>query len=93
MYSTTNKNKQKLHTTTDSQNSFVLADLTMHTHCACSCKVPHMKENENILKTTWLRLFLGGGSVVVDLLFNLLSIVCGSSVFVFVLRCITLCSF
>ena len=29
--------------------------------------------------------FLGGGSVVVDILFNVLSIVCGCSVFVFVL--------
>ena len=28
---------------------------------------------------------------VVDLLFNVLSIICGSSVFVFVLLCITLC--
>ena len=35
------------------------------------------------------------GSVVVDLLFNVLPIVCGSwsSVFVFVLLCITLCPF
>ena len=32
-------------------------------------------------------------SVVVDLLFNVLPIVCGSSVFVFVLLCITLCPF
>ena len=36
--------------------------------------------------------FYGGGSVVVDLLFNVLLIVCGS-VSVFVLLCITLCSF
>ena len=37
----------------------------------------------------------GGGvvSVVVDLLFNALPIVCGSSVFVFILLSITLCSF
>ena len=32
-------------------------------------------------------------SVVVDILFNVLPIVCGSSVFVFVLLCTTLCSF
>ena len=31
--------------------------------------------------------------VVVDLLFNVLPIVCGNSVFVFVLLCITLCPF
>ena len=31
------------------------------------------------------------GSVGVDILFNVLLIVCGSSVFVFVLLCITLC--
>ena len=37
--------------------------------------------------------FCGGGSVVVDLLFNELPIVCRSSVFVFVLLCITLCPF
>ena len=37
--------------------------------------------------------FLGGGSVVVDLLFIVLPIVCGSCVFVFVLLCITLCTF
>ena len=36
---------------------------------------------------------MGSGSVVVDLLFNVLPIVCGSSVFVFVFLCITLCSF
>ena len=35
--------------------------------------------------------FEGSGSVVVDLLFNVLPIVCGGSVFVFVLLCITLC--
>ena len=33
--------------------------------------------------------FYGGGSVVVDLLFNILPIVCGSSVFVFVLLFLT----
>ena len=32
-------------------------------------------------------------SVVVDLLLNVLPIVCGSSAFVFVLPCITLCAF
>ena len=38
--------------------------------------------------------FLGGGSVAVGLLFNVLPIVYGScSVFVFVLLCITLCPF
>ena len=37
--------------------------------------------------------FLGGGSVVVDPLLNVLPIVCGSFVLVFVLLCITLCSF
>ena len=31
--------------------------------------------------------------VAVDLLFNVLPIVCGSSVFVFVVLCITLCPF
>ena len=35
----------------------------------------------------------GGGSVVAHLLFNILPIVCGSSVFVFVLLRITLCPF
>ena len=35
----------------------------------------------------------GSGSVVVDLLLNVLPIVCGSSVFVFVSLCITLCPF
>ena len=35
----------------------------------------------------------GDGSVVVDLLFNVLPIVCGSSVFVFDLLSITLCPF
>ena len=34
--------------------------------------------------------FHGGGFVVVDLLFNVLPIVCGGPVFVFVLLCITL---
>ena len=38
-------------------------------------------------------LFWGGGFVFVDLLFNLLPIVCGVSVFVFVLLRITLCPF
>ena len=33
----------------------------------------------------------GSGSVVANLLFNVLPVVCGSSVFVFVLFCITLC--
>ena len=37
--------------------------------------------------------FLSGGSIVVDLLFNVLLIVCGSSVFGFVSLCITLCPF
>ena len=37
--------------------------------------------------------FYGGGSVVVDLLFYVLPIVCGGSVLVFVLLCITLCPF
>ena len=35
----------------------------------------------------------GGGCVVVDLLFNVLPIVCGSSVFVCVLLCINSCPF
>ena len=35
------------------------------------------------------RQFKGGGSVVVNLLSNVLPIVCGSSVFVFVLPCIS----
>ena len=39
------------------------------------------------------RIFSADHSVVVDLLFNVLPIVYGSSVFVFVLLCITLCSF
>ena len=39
------------------------------------------------------RIFSADRSVVVDLLFNVLPIVYGSSVFVFVLLCITLCSF
>ena len=37
--------------------------------------------------------FEGGGYVVVDLLFGVLPIGCGGSVFVFVLLCITLCPF
>ena len=37
--------------------------------------------------------FYGGGSVVVDLLFSVLHIVYGGSVFVFVLLSITLCPF
>ena len=37
--------------------------------------------------------FYGGGSVVDDLLFNVLPIICGSSLFVFVLVCIALCPF
>ena len=39
--------------------------------------------------------FLGGGSVICSfyLLFNIFLIVCGDSVFVFVLLCITLCLF
>ena len=37
--------------------------------------------------------FQGGGSVVVDLLFNVLPMVCGSCVIVFVLLSITLCPF
>ena len=37
--------------------------------------------------------FYDGGSVVVNLVFNVLPIVCGSSVFVFVLLCINLCPF
>ena len=37
--------------------------------------------------------FYGGGSVVIDLLFNVLPIVCGDSVFVFVLESMTLCPF
>ena len=36
---------------------------------------------------------LGCGSVVINQLFNVLSVVCGSSVFVFVLLCITFCPF
>ena len=36
---------------------------------------------------------LSGGSVVVELLFNVLPIACGNSMFVFVLVCITLCPF
>ena len=38
-------------------------------------------------------LFYCGGSVVVDLLFNVLPIVCGSSVYFFGLLCITSCPF
>ena len=38
-------------------------------------------------------IFYVHGSLVVDLLFDVLPIVCGSSVFVFVLACITLCPF
>ena len=48
------------------------------------------------LSPWWLRLLSvlkGGGSVVVDLLLNVLPIVCGGSVFVFVLLCIILCPF
>ena len=37
--------------------------------------------------------FKCGGFVVFDLLFNVRPIVCGSSVLVFVLLCITLCPF
>ena len=37
--------------------------------------------------------FLGGVSVVVGILFNVLPIVCGGSVLVFVLVCIKLCPF
>ena len=37
--------------------------------------------------------FFGGGSAVVDLLFYVHPIVCGGSVLVFVLVCITLCPF
>ena len=33
------------------------------------------------------------GSVIIDLLFDELPIVCGSSVFAFVLLCITMCRF
>ena len=36
---------------------------------------------------------LGGGSVLVDLLFNVLPIVCGNSVFAFILLCIALSTF
>ena len=36
---------------------------------------------------------LSGCADVVELLFNVLPTVCGSSVFVFVLLCITLCPF
>ena len=36
---------------------------------------------------------LSGGSVVVELLFDVLLIACGNSMFVFVLVCITLCPF
>ena len=36
---------------------------------------------------------LGCGFVVVNQMFNVLPIVCGSSVFVFVLLCITFCPF
>ena len=39
------------------------------------------------------RLGDGGGSVVIDLLFSVLHIGCGGSVFIFVLLCITLCPF
>ena len=35
----------------------------------------------------------GGGSVAIELLFNVLSIVCWSFVYAFVLLCITLCPF
>ena len=37
--------------------------------------------------------FSGGGSVVVDILLNVIPIVCGSSVFVFILLGIVLCPF
>ena len=37
--------------------------------------------------------FLGGGSVVVELLFYVAPIVCGGSVLVFVFICIALCRF
>ena len=40
-----------------------------------------------------LKVHLGGGSVVVDLLFGVLPIGCVGSVFVFFLLCITLCPF
>ena len=46
-----------------------------------------------VLTTTESSAKIGGGSVVVDLLFNVLPIVCGRSVFVFVLLYITLCRF
>ena len=38
-------------------------------------------------------IFLMANIVVVDMLFNVSPIVCGGSVFVFVLLCITLCLF
>ena len=44
------------------------------------------------LSPMWLRL-LSGGSVVVDLLFGVLPVGCGGSVFVFVLLCIPMCPF
>ena len=54
------------------------------------CRASKMRLNPQ-----WLRLLsvLSRGSVVVDLLFNVLPVICGSSGFVFVLLCITLCPF
>ena len=49
----------------------------------------------NTFKPPWLMLLsvLNNGSVIVDLLFNVLPIACGGSAFVFDLLCITLCPF
>ena len=46
-----------------------------------------------LISPRWLRLLsdLGGGSIVVDLLLNVLLVVCWSSLFVFVLLNNTLC--
>ena len=52
-----------------------------------------MSDSKALLNISETIQYKTGGSVIIDLLFGVLPIDCGGSLFVFVLLCITLCSF
>ena len=57
------------------------------------CQPYRLSHNNHVMTHYFITFGYRFGSVVVDILFNVLPIVCGGSVLVFVLLCITLCLF
>ena len=65
----------------------------LNVHFRTNSAEPDQMPSFNIRNKLLTSKFLKQGYLAVDLLFNVLPITCGSSVFIFVLLCITLCPF